>query len=724
MIQTPPIRKQGKIKHFPPTCPASLEHSAYITCLHRLSTTNPQATPLQLHDSITSLATSLPPYKIPAHHVSTHLQTIHHATQARGLDFLTTPPSLLTSFPAAISNSTPSSSSTAAPTTLPLSPPPPQHQPHITFLCTPGQDPATLRAWSRSSLRAGTPGIFIHQGPPSSCDLRSLLTAHSYSIHRIPAGTLCELSSKSCQEGTYNPAPSKRPWTIWAPRCDHETVAILVDHLTHIKKPRTHHDDSGLWPIFNGASQYAAYIHTTDVLAATDGSASKDGVEMGGGVAFRYGDGESMAIPIRGIPSSLDAEAGAGHLCLELHDDDTPLTILTDSYNLLQLIQNSLTPGTSTSLQDHEHAHILLPFMAKLFARTAPTTWVKVKSHRGALLNEAADFYADKGRSLPFTGPLPTFKTPEIQHWALDDAATPTPYASTSASDASWKAALHDCARQRHLRGDTKTTTEFMLRPGAGREHIKHALTSTAFGMKHTSARHFLQAYCGTYPTMHKLHQYGQVDSPDCPFCPGVVEHMAHWQCICPQHRLSRTSAHNHIWQTLSGSIQQHADKHWTIKVETPLSATGLKHSPAYTNWRPDGLAYRPDTKTLYVLEFTRCSDSRQSSLLIAMEKKELKYDVLLRDLQRLNPHLTVLQLTFAVGYLGTIDDRRLRAALLILGIDTKEATATIRATITATLAAFGKMGRERWAALGEHKRAKRATARVAVTAKRRRRRG
>ena len=88
------------------------------------------------------------------------------------------------------------------------------------------------------------------------------------------------------------------------------------------------------------------------------------------------------------------------------------------------------------------------------------------------------------------------------------------------------------------------------------------------------------------------------------------------------------------------------------------------------------------------------------------------------------NPHLTVLQLTFAVGYLGTIDDRRLRAALLVMGIDTKEATATIRATITATLAAFGKMGRERWAALGEHKHAKRATTRVAATAKRRRRRG
>ena len=237
--------------------------------------------------------------------------------------------------------------------------------------------------------------------------------------------------------------------------------------------------------------------------------------------------------------------------------------------------------------------------------------------------------------------------------------------------------------------------------------------------MQQGSARHFLQAYCGAYPTQHKLFQYGQTDSPDCPFCPGVPEHMAHWQCQCPQHRLSRTSAHNHIWQTLSGGIKTKAGKEWKIRVELAMEDTGLKCSPLYRLWRPDGLAFDEKLKILYIMEFTRCSDSRQNSLLEALERKIVKYDELLRDLQLNNPHLKIMQLTFAIGYLGTTDDDGMRAALLQLGIDDKAATPLIKATVTATIAAFGKMGRERWAAIAEQKRKKREAAREADTHRR-----
>ena len=63
-----------------------------------------------------------------------------------------------------------------------------------------------------------------------------------------------------------------------------------------------------------------------------------------------------------------------------------------------------------------------------------------------------------------------------------------------------------------------------------------------------------------------------------------------------------------------------------------------------------------------------------------------------------------------------------MRAALLKLGINDKEATPIIKATVTATIAAFGKMGRERWAAIAEQKRKKREAAREADSSKPKRR--
>ena len=260
----------------------------------------------------------------------------------------------------------------------------------------------------------------------------------------------------------------------------------------------------------------------------------------------------------------------------------------------------------------------------------------------------------------------------------------------------------------------------FNIQHDTGREHVRRALTSTAHGMQHGSARSFLQAYCGIFQTMHKLHQYGQADSPDCPWCPGVHEHMVHWQCLCPQHSLSRTAAHNRIWQVLGGRIVQHAPPEWTIRLELAMADSGLSHSSKYRLWRPDGMAFDAKTKTLYLLELTRCSDSRQSSLLQAVERKEVKYDELREDITRHNPHLKVLQLTFAIGYLGTTDDLGLRASLRALNIPDTAVDAIIGATVTATIAAFGKMGRERWGAIGELKRATRAAAREADTTRRR----
>ena len=85
-----------------------------------------------------------------------------------------------------------------------------------------------------------------------------------------------------------------------------------------------------------------------------------------------------------------------------------------------------------------------------------------------------ADFYADKGKALPFYGPLPDVDEAEIAYWhATEDHGdeTITTLTSTSQRDKIWKEELHSLARAHHLAAD-KITTSFILRPRAGHKHM------------------------------------------------------------------------------------------------------------------------------------------------------------------------------------------------------------------------------------------------------------
>eukprot|EP00961_Rhodomonas_salina_P045065 605209-Rhodomonas_salina.1 len=46
--------------------------------------------------------------------------------------------------------------------------------------------------------------------------------------------------------------------------------------------------------------------------------------------------------------------------------------------------------------------------------------------------------------------------------------------------------------------------------------------------------------------------------------------------------------------------IRRAAPRRWAFKHETQMCPSTLLHSPAYTNWRPDCLAYDPDTDTIH----------------------------------------------------------------------------------------------------------------------------
>eukprot|EP00961_Rhodomonas_salina_P017427 234505-Rhodomonas_salina.2 len=80
---------------------------------------------------------------------------------------------------------------------------------------------------------------------------------------------------------------------------------------------------------------------------------------------------------------------------------------------------------------------------------------------------------------------------------------------------------------------------------------------------------------------MANLAKWGIADSPDCPFCPGTVELILHWQCTCPQFSDSRIAAHNSIWKVMAALIRRAAPRHWTFRHETPMHSSDFAHSLA-----------------------------------------------------------------------------------------------------------------------------------------------
>jgi hypothetical protein len=169
---------------------------------------------------------------------------------------------------------------------------------------------------------------------------------------------------------------------------------------------------------------------------------------------------------------------------------------------------------------------------------------------------------------------------------------------------------------------------------------------------------------------------------------------MTHWQCLCPQFHDSRTAAHNFIWNSLAALLQKYS--RLDIQLEQDMASTSLQVDPQYKNWRPDGIAWDNQKNLVYLLEFTRCSDNRNLPTPQALERKEMKYGPLLDSLCSLNPLLEIRLVTFAIGYIGSLNHSIFQSNLTSLGVSPGHHDTIRQATITATLSAFAKMATER----------------------------
>jgi ribonuclease HI len=401
------------------------------------------------------------------------------------------------------------------------------------------------------------------------------------------------------------------------------------------------------------------------ILAATDGSVCKETDSMGAGVAFcplslaalgSLGDEmQNCCASVGGPPSSLRAEAAALYLLLLETPPFCQLTVLMDSLGLLQTLQRWGRLDFSPRPEVQKHLDIICPILELLAARSETTTFVKVKSHSGVPLNEAADVLADMGT-----------ESPEFMCEYDSQGAKLTPFTCLGEVIPNLNTFLRE-AQADLLRKQLVATDGIMSRgflsPVRGQRFLEKAKRSMRYGER----RRLLQNLGGVFPCNHWRHRIGLSASPDCPLCCSL-DHFSHRVLTCGAMADAITAAHDTIWSDLFGLITAHLPADWKSWKDKVISTTGIPCCDL-AHLKPDGVLLHEPSKVIYVLEFKRASDFFPDSFERGFLRKFIRYQPLVEALEAANPGWDVQLTVFCLGDRGLLEEERWLDNWSILGL-------------------------------------------------------
>jgi len=407
------------------------------------------------------------------------------------------------------------------------------------------------------------------------------------------------------------------------------------------------------------------------LIYATDGSQEKKNMGAGfymhndaTGGFYRVGRYEEGS-------SSNRAEHAAACIALEhairFAESKRPLILLTDSKCLLMAIQKWLGEGIDPIIKTSPDGDILREILELLRNRIKLglfTLFVKIKSHRGEFFNEMADRWADKGRDTDLVARWTSLRQRPIFLWTAsgkDHRSTVSKVVKTRA---------HLMAARLQIPEHDNHTARFLKREGNSRavlgEHWKDKRVSVK------SKRRLLQSISFQFPCAANFKKWGWQDEDECRLCkalfpgqPAFSECLGHIQGYCKALQKPRIAVHHGIWRDLimhisRQSLEENEDgsRAWSF----PTSVSAVKHEEwemrnilthmglmtndkagrmavgrlitefhcemgywdanenndlkpeAFLTVRPDGVAFRMQTKLCAFLEFIRPMDSRDGA--------------------------------------------------------------------------------------------------------------
>ena len=183
--------------------------------------------------------------------------------------------------------------------------------------------------------------------------------------------------------------------------------------------------------------------------------------------------------------------------------------------------------------------------------RTAPTHWVKIKSHTSVALNDKADELAG---TAPFSEEA-WFKHNEEQE-DRNLIQFYRPHADGSKSKVPTTTLFDHFIQIRSqlvLCKETQTILK-MCAAGTGRVYSHHALWKG--GSDARVVKHMLQCLTNTFPTQSQLALMQRAASTNCRSCTmDMHDTLFHWLQVCPKFHNAHTRVHNDIWSAVYNAI-------------------------------------------------------------------------------------------------------------------------------------------------------------------------
>ena len=447
----------------------------------------------------------------------------------------------------------------------------------------------------------------------------------------------------SWRTGDVTPSPLTSSYDVWiAPDCV-VPEAEWDGWLAHAPLPGSYHSRlSQVATDYWEARQDGAYLQADGILTACDGSAGGD---MGARVVWQDQDGEftSEACKVFGPPSSFRAEAAAMHLAVDGAPRDLPLTVLTDSMNVLYALRAFNTSEFDRGMRHQRNADIIRDILMAINLRTAPTHLVKVKSHRGILLNEMADEVAGSAQAAAAEAVDTRYYdyVPDSDGifftWVDEDGEIVTT-AETNTVVKRWHA-TQDVRTVKGVREAATFGGQFLTDADAGRHLLqlsKHHRPWSAM-----EERRWMQQVGHVLPLNGYLHRINRHPTGFCPWCPGIRESQMHFQCQCKEFEENRTAAHHNIAKAVISELREQKPSGWTFWYETSLTSLPWQFAWAsplearkQRDRRPDGVAFHAATKHVVFLEVSRPMD-QQDNMAKASERKGMQYSEAMDALRR-----------------------------------------------------------------------------------------
>ena len=479
----------------------------------------------------------------------------------------------------------------------------------------------------------------VERDEASSADLDTLVRLGAQLFSRMSKRSLT-IHGRSCwREAQFDALTAKGTAEVWrvgradtkefylSPTAFREALGDWEQRREDFHWPADDHPAS--WDHYRAGQQDFVQEGWEGLVAAVDGSVDRAREAMGAGVVVGRGQVPelSLAFPVGGPLATLRPEAAALEALVAQVPDDVPLLVFVDCLVLLAILARWGQEDFWPDAEEIKHFDIIEACLRRLRSRRAVTRLVKVKSHSGILMNERADDLADQGCASEdeprWPGPR---KLDPLQLCPRDFVrAAYAPFPDNFVSDKQLvKRASEGVERAAAQARGTAFSRELLQDPVNC-----NAILTTISAQPDSLVRLWMQAVCGLYPTMARLHRIlpSKFRSANCTWCgANVPETLCHFVSVCPKFHHARTAAHNRTWQTIVTDLKRSTLPSWQFFVESTIGETGLLSGPLLEetrptipqvahdvahlrNLRPDAVVVNISLKKIAIVDLTRPFD-------------------------------------------------------------------------------------------------------------------